>query len=90
MKLFSSGQSAFRVGFKDTSFGGHRIFLASNEHVRKHWMYCMKQVTSPQVNSKTKFLSLPEGKKIKTDASCKRINKSSWNENNAQLTHPLR
>jgi hypothetical protein len=91
MKLFSSGQAAFRVGFKDTSVGSHRIFVATNEHVRKHWMYCMKQVTSSQENIKTKCSSPPEAKKnMKSVVSCKCMNKSLLNGNTSQLTRPFR
>ncbi|XP_021925849.1 neuroepithelial cell-transforming gene 1 protein-like isoform X2 [Zootermopsis nevadensis] len=86
-----TGQAAFRVGFKDAAVGSHRIFAATNEHVRKHWMYCMKQVTSSQENIKTKSSSPPEAKKkIKSVVPCKCMNKSVLNGNNSQFTRPFR
>lgn len=91
MELFSSGRSAFRVGFKDASFGTHRIFVAANEHVRKHWMDCIKQVMPLQENMKTKCSSPSEAKKkIKSVVPRKCMNKSSWNENDSQVIHPFR
>lgn len=91
MELSSSGRSAFRVGFKDTAFGTHRIFVAANEHVRKHWMDCIKQVMPPQENMKTKCSPPSEAKKkIKSVMPRKCMNKSSWNENDSQVIHPFR
>jgi hypothetical protein len=91
MKSFSSGQSAFRVGFKDISLGTHRIFVAANQHVRKHWIDCIKQVMPPQENMKTKCSSPSEAKKkIRSLVPRNCINKSSLNENESQFIHPFR
>jgi hypothetical protein len=91
-KLFSSGRSAFRVRFKDTSVGTHRTFIATNEHVRKHWMDCIKQVIQQQENIKVKCSSPPEAKKkVKSVLPCKRMkNKAPLNENDSQPTRPFR
>jgi hypothetical protein len=79
------------VGFKDTSVGTHRIFVATNEHARKHWMDCIKQVMPLQENVKTKCLSSSEAKrKIKAVVSRKCADKSSWNENDSQIIQPFR
>lgn len=86
-----TGRSAFQVGFKDTSLGTHRIFVAANQHVRKHWMDCIKQVMPPQENMKTKCSSPSEAKKkIRSVVPRKCINKSSWNEDDSQFIHPFR
>jgi hypothetical protein len=89
VELFSSGRSAFRVGLKDTSAETHRIFVATNEHARKHWMDCIKQVMPPQENKKTKCPSPSEAKKkIKSVVLHKCMDKSAWNE--SQFIHPFR
>jgi hypothetical protein len=91
VELFSSGRSAFRVGFKDTSGETHRIFVATNEHARKHWMDCIKQVMPLQENKKTKCSSPSEAKKkIKSVVPRKCMDKSSWNKNDSQFIHPFR
>jgi hypothetical protein len=79
------------VGFKDTSVGTHRIFIAANQHIRKHWLDCIKQMLPLQENIKTQCLSSPETKKrVKSLVPCKCMNKASWGENDSQFTLPFR
>jgi hypothetical protein len=70
------------VGFKDASVGTHHMLVAANQHIRKHWLDCIKQMVPLQENAKTGCPSSPE--------TCKCTNMASWNESESQPFLPFR
>jgi hypothetical protein len=82
---------AFRVGFKDASVGTHHILVAANQHIRKHWLDCIKQMVPLQENTKAECSSSPKTKKmVKSLVPCKCANMALWSENESQLVLPFR
>jgi hypothetical protein len=79
------------VGFKDTSFGAHHSLVAANQHIRKHWLDCIKQMMPLRENIKTQCSPSSETKKkVKCLVPCKCVNMASCGESDAQFALPFR
>lgn len=79
------------MGFKDASVGTHHILVAANQHIRKHWLDCIKQMVPLQENTKAECSASPKTKKmVKSLVPCKCANMALWSENESQLVLPFR